>query len=452
MMSIINTKEHPGTLGGSEEDLRHDVEVVEHVGSSIGLMLNAGKTEIIGSPEMANSILSSLPGAKVIDPSRATLLGSSIGDVTSITDLLSEKTAMLRRMGDRLQHLSSHDAILLLKHSFALPKLLYNLRTAPCFLSPALQEYDSTLKSIVSTIANVHFGEDDSTWLQAILPVKLVGLGIRNAVQLAPSAFLASAAASSDLVHHIIPPTLQGSPIPHVDVANTQWSDGVSTAPPEGETRCSQKVWDTIKATAMADHLLSDVSDPRSRARLLASRTKEPGASLNVLPISSLGLRMDDNTIRVAIGLRLGVQLCRPHTCHHCGAGVDSLATHGLNCRWSEGRHHRHAALNDIIHRALSSAKIPARLEPSGSYGKRHLCGTLEVWQVAGVGCPDTFAPSYSSNATSEAGIVAASAEERKEAKYSNIGALHCFTPVAIETSGVFGPKSCCLCVSSAAA
>ena len=292
-----------GTLGGSEEDLRHDVEVVERVGSSIGLMLNAGKTEIIGSPEMANGILSSLPGAKVIDPSRAPLLGSSIGDVTSITDLLSEKTAMLRRMGDRLQHLSSHDAILLLKHSFALPKLLYNLRTAPCFLSPALQEYDSTLKSIVSTIANVHFGEDDSTWLQATLPVKLGGLGIRNAVQLAPSAFLASAAASSDLVHHIVPPTLQGSPIPHVDVAKAQWSDGVSTAPPEGETRYSQKVWDTIKATAMADHLLSNVSDPRSRARLLASRAKESGAWLNVLPISSLGLRMDDNTIRVAIGL-----------------------------------------------------------------------------------------------------------------------------------------------------
>ena len=55
--------------------------------------------------------------------------------------------------------------------------------------------------------------------------------------------------------------------------------------------------------------------------------------------------------------------------------------------------------------------------------------------------CPDTFAPSYSSNATSEAGFVAASAEER-EAKYSSLGALHCFTPVAIETSGVFGPKS----------
>ena len=41
-----------------------------------------------------------------------------------------------------------------------------------------------------------------------------------------------------------------------------------------------------------------------------------------------------------------------------------------------------------------------------------------------------------------EAALVAASAEERKEAKYSNLGALHCFTPVAIETSGFFGPKS----------
>ena len=50
------------------------------------------------------------------------------------------------------------------------------------------------------------------------------------------------------------------------------------------------------------------------------------------------------------------------------------MATHGLNCRCSEGRHHRHAAVNDIIHRALSSAKIPSRLEPSGvncSDGKR---------------------------------------------------------------------------------
>ena len=36
---------------------------------------------------------------------------------------------------------------------------------------------------------------------------------------------------------------------------------------------------------------------------------------------------MDDSTIKVAVGLRLGAPLCRPHKCHHCGAEVDSLST-----------------------------------------------------------------------------------------------------------------------------
>ena len=56
--------------------------------------------------------------------------------------------------------------------------------------------------------------------------------------------------------------------------------------------------------------------------------------------------------------------------------------------------------------------------------------------------CPDTFAPSYSSRATNEAGDVATQAEERKEAKYTHLNSAHIFTPVAIETSGVFGAKT----------
>ena len=134
-------------------------------------------------------------------------------------------------MGDRLVHLSSHDAILLLKHSFAIPKLLYNLRTLPCFLSPALEVYDKTLRSIVSGISNIHFEESDPAWLQATWPVKLGGLGVRSAVQLTPSAFLASAAASSDLVRHIVPPTLLSSPILFVEEAERQWSVGDSVSP-----------------------------------------------------------------------------------------------------------------------------------------------------------------------------------------------------------------------------
>ena len=184
-----------------------------------------------------------------------------------------------------------------------------------------------------------------------------------------------------------------------------------------------------------AEGLLENASDERDQARLRAAFSKESGAWLQALPVSSLGLRMDDNTVRVAIGLRLGSPLCRPHICHHCGAEVDGSATHGLHCRWSEGRHYRHTAFNDIVHRALSTAKIPSRLEPAGIYrsdGKRPDGITVVPWErgqllVWDATCSDTFAPSYTTNATREAGAVAALAEERKKAKYQHFGSLTLF-------------------------
>ena len=150
---------------------------------------------------------------------------------------------------------------------------------------------------------------------------------------------------------------------------------------------------------------------------------------------------MGDDTLRVVVGLRLGAPLCRSHNCHHCGLEVDSLATHELNCHWSEGRHYRHATLNDIVHRALAAAKIPSRLEPSGLFhedGKCPDCITLVPWKdgrllVWDVTCSNTFTPFYSSTASREAGAVAAFAEEKKKAKYECLNSGHTFTAVVIE-------------------
>ena len=76
-----------------------------------------------------------------------------------------------------------------------------------------------------------------------------------------------------------------------------------------------------MKATF--DDLLDNAVDARSRAHILAATSKESGAWLQALPLSSIGLRMDDNTVRIATGLRLGSPLCRPHTCQHCVSDVD---------------------------------------------------------------------------------------------------------------------------------
>ena len=71
-------------------------------------------------------------------------------------------------------------------------------------------------------------------------------------------------------------------------------------------------------------------------------------------PMSALSLRMNDDVVRVAVGLRLGVSLCQPHHCHQCRTEVDHLGLHGLSCRMSQGHHSRHAAIKELIRKALA--------------------------------------------------------------------------------------------------
>ena len=219
-----------------------------------------------------------------------------------------------------------------------------------------------------------------------------------------------------------------------------------ATSPPDPVAH-RQKMWDYPRVCATAQALTNEAPDTRARARLLASSRAEAGAWLQALPAPNLGLQMDDETVRVAVGLRLGTPLCQPHECSHCGSEVDPLGTHGLSCRWSEGRHPRHTAVNEIIHRSLSAANIPSRLEPSGLYrtnGKRPdgcsilpwRCRKALVWDAT---CPDTYAPSHLSAAVRGPGVVAAQAEQLKRAKYAHLDMSHNFVPFVVETSGVLG-------------
>ena len=182
----------------------------------------------------------------------------------------------------------------------------------------------------------------------------------------------------------------------------------------------------------------------------MAASRKESGAWLNALLLSFVGLLLDDDTMRIAVGPHLGTPLCGPHQCCNCGQDVDSTGRHGLSCKYSKGRFFRHAALNDIIRRALSSASIPSRLEPPGLSrvdGRRPDGVSIMPWSagkplVWDATCSDTFAASYQGVASHVAGEVAAQAEDRKEVKYANLSHSHCFIPVSVESTGVFGPRT----------
>jgi len=104
-----------------------------------------------------------------------------------------------------------------------------------------------------------------------------------------------------------------------------------------------------------------------NQARFRAVSAPHGGDWLHALPISSCGLRLDDEAVRVTVGLRLGAGLCEPHQCP-CGAKVGPEGSHGLACTGALGR-----------------ANVPAAKEPVGrlrSDGKRPDGLTQIPWQA----------------------------------------------------------------------
>jgi hypothetical protein len=249
--------------------------------------------------------------------------------------------------------LQTHDALCLLQHALAIPKVLYILRTAPCYQSSLLETFDNVLRSLLEGICNIQLNAD--SWLQASLPISAGGLGIRSTVMLAPSAFLASATGCASILQtlHFLPESISLSMrMPSImQDALIVWQNFTTESPPTDADAAKQKFWDSPVVESSFNSLLHR-SDAKSTAGLLAVN-QESGAWLTAPPLSAVGLRMDNEAIQVAIGLRLGAALCVPHKCQHCGEPVDTSGTHGLSCVRSQGRIPRHADLNQLIHRAL---------------------------------------------------------------------------------------------------
>ena len=156
---------------------------------------------------------------------------------------------------------------------------------------------------------------------------------------------------------------------------------------------------------------------------------------------TSCGLRLDDEAVRVTVGLRLGSSLCVPHQCQ-CGSLVIAHGLHGFICKKAPSRTSRHHALNDLLARAFASAAIPVAKEPlglSGADGKRPDGLTMVPWREGKpltwdvtVVCP--LAQSYiGDSATNAAQIWAEAAATRKAAKCAGLERTHIFQPVAVE-------------------
>ena len=129
---------------------------------------------------------------------------------------------------------------------------------------------------------------------------------------------------------------------------------------------------------------------------------------------------------------------------------VDRLGQHCLSCCYSAGRLTRHAYLNDVVKRGLAAAGVLSWLElvgldrgdssrPDGvtvfpyCRGKSFSCDTT---------CVDTLSETLVIGAAIESRSPAAGAESRKCARYQGLVDRYIFQPVAVEATGVLGPRT----------
>lgn len=93
-----------------------------------------------------------------------------------------------------------------------------------------------------------------------------------------------------------------------------------------------------------------------------------------------MGTLLDNDSLRMAVALRLGCDVCEPHRCI-CGSMVEANGHHALSCCHCAGHH----ALNDM-RRALVMANVPCILEPPGKRSDRVDPGSLDERDELGVG------------------------------------------------------------------
>jgi hypothetical protein len=95
-------------------------------------------------------------------------------------------------------------------------------------------------------------------------------------------------------------------------------------------------------------HVLSSAIDLYHLARLTAIMAPHSGDWLFALPVSSCGLRLSNDAVRGAVGLRLGVKICDAHT-RSCDKMVDVLGTRSLFRKHAPERSAHHPYLNDVV-------------------------------------------------------------------------------------------------------
>ena len=262
--------------------------------ADIGLFLNPSKSELVNlgldetvffrETQCINSMMENVSFARKED---VILLGSPLNS-TAIRPQFQYKLSIFKAMTEKLSLLDRHSAYFLLKNCFSMPKLMYLLQSSPAFQHPdLLADFYDCLKSCATDIYNASF--DDIGWIQATIPIRLGGIGLRRASDLALPTYLASISASQSLISEITQP----DNIPNaLDSCFDVWS---STKPSLPEDPNLQRQWDDIKSTSRSVGL-RPLLDQHRLACISSATQPNSGVLMNCLPSTAIDTLLDNES------------------------------------------------------------------------------------------------------------------------------------------------------------
>ena len=117
------------SIYGEVSVVADDVETLVHSAEETSLFLNVSKCEIIANIfDIINNIVTFKDFIRIA-PHDMMLMGVPVLKGPAVDTALQNKVGELKRAIDHLKLLRSHDALILLQNSLAMPKLLYTLCT-----------------------------------------------------------------------------------------------------------------------------------------------------------------------------------------------------------------------------------------------------------------------------------------------------------------------------------
>ena len=161
--------------------------------------------------------------------------------------------------------------------------------------------------------------------MQASLSIKHGGLGIRQVRSLALPAFWLQPrpASTSDLQSRILSASACTTDI-YFDSFLLAWQTAHGPLSPADSLPAKQSFWDKqgilLPELPWSPLFRTLVRKPGFWRLFIAP---DSGDRLSAHPVTSCGLRLTDDAVRVAVALRLGCSVCVAHTCR-CGELVDT--------------------------------------------------------------------------------------------------------------------------------